>query len=786
MFLQSRLPITLNLDNKKSIKYIFVIPLAILLVMVCLFTIAIIITTYRDYSYIPSFKNSLVSYYSTESSTITDKNNKIIFDYRQRTKKENLKLQDIPKSMQAAMLVREDENFYSSAGLSWKNLTGALVGCIKSKVTGVNDDCRGGSGIYQQLIKNYENLPTRNTDIKYQELLKSIRLSEDINPDAALEMYLNNMDFGRLSRGVQIGSQSFFGHNVQDDSFNPSKACFLAIMPNQPSGFTMATRNMLNNTPDQDTRPTYKWSYVKALVNNCLEKLSKVRVYPNQSQFLSEKESTEWKNYNLESAIKDQAVETNAQAKYYIKDYIEEELLNKFPQVFPDSNTLNNYLINQPLVIQTTFDLDVQNKLEQSVADNNNQLRIAGVNQFSSVILDTTNSNMVALLGNLDYSKSQLNRLSGRYGYINPGSSIKPYFYAGVLNKGFNPSTILQDGRYIDPVLGNVRSNDNVDKYQGNITLRYALQQSTNTVAEQIAYLNQEPNDFAYKTGVKNSTEFASRLGLSYLKDRTSDQCLTTILIAIGNCPVLGISHANAMATLANNGVKNEIQSIKSITLKSQTLGDNLNSSKPVQVIDASIAQQTMNILSDYATRRDSNGSRAADADNMELKNWTGPNQIASKSGTAQITIDNINKNGELTVIGASPYYTTLIWGANIDDQNSYQPTLTAATGITPIYKSINESIHQGLTPKPFPTNNLKSVKLNPKTGLIDNDSKYQELLNDKQIDILSSARFNSYNTIFENRTTVNPYTCTNTQILNVPRFIELNNYMNNTFKPKC
>lgn len=783
--------ITLNIQpqTKKNIKYIFIIPITVLGVVLSLMATSIILSTYQDYSKIPSLMSSVKEYYANEGSVISDVNGKVIFDYRQRSKKQIIAFDKVPQIMKYAILVREDENLYKSSGLSWKNFSGALLGCIRSKLTGLNSDCRGGSGIYQQLIKNYDNQPNRDVETKYNEVLKSIKLSEEINPDQAVELYLNNMDFGRLSKGVQVGSQSFFGHGIESKELNPAKACFLAIMPNQPTGFTTATRNMINGVPELDKRLTYKWSYVRTLLDNCIDKLSKVAVYPNQPQAITYQEAAIWKSYDIKSAINKEIIDPNSQSKYYIKDYIEDELLRLMPEKFPTRLALEDSLNNKKMNIVTTIDLDIQNKIESIAQSNKSNLLNNNINQFSSAVINTSDSKLVAILGNLDYSKSQVNRLAGDYGYILPGSSTKPYYFAAVFDRGFNPSTVLSDGNYIDPVIGTIRSNDQVGVYSGPITLRYALQQSINTVAEQVMYLNQESKSFAFKTGVKNSVSFAQSLGLKFQNPEANRNCIESVLVALGSCPVSGLSHLNSFATLANNGLNTPIQVIGKVLINKDVFlsNDDFDSkfAKPQQVISESVANQTINVLSDYTTRRTPNSPRLSDAVNYEMNNWSGSNQVAAKSGTAQILYNGSNQSGELAVIGASPKYSTLIWGANVDEKLNKLPTKTGSVGITPIYKQIVESIHENITPTPFKLNGLSSISLNQYTGLVDTSSNYKEILNDTQLDILKQA--NPYsNNIFSSRTTIDTNTCKSSPIIDNLRFIELANYINSNFKVRC
>ncbi len=739
-----------------SIRRVLYILLLLSACIIIALSIVVINYTKADYNKIPSLRSSILSYYNKESSVITDKNGKILFDYRSKTKKENLNKNEIPELVKYAILAREDENYYNTGGFSWKNFTGAVIGCLKSQISKDSSDCRGGSGIFQQLVKNYDNHENRDLEAKYNELLRALKASEEIDLDEALAMYLNNMDFGRLSKGIEMGSKAFFSHSVKDAEFNPAKACFLAIMPNQPTGFTTAVRNQISGNGETDPRPTFKWSYAKKLIDDCIDKLASSKIISFKPTIINAQEAIKWKRYDIIGAVSREIYDPNNQAKYYIRDYIEEELLTKFKDQFPSREAMESMLYNQNYEIRTTFDISLQEKLETTIKANKDKLNQSEINQFSSAVIDNQASELLAMQGNINYGESQINRLSGQYGYILPGSSTKPYYFASVFDQGYNPATVLQDVSYIDPVIGNLRSNDVIGKYQGFVNLRYGLQQSINTVAEQALYINQDGNDFAFKKGVKNSVEYAKSLGLKY-KDG-QDQCLEKIDISVGACYVQGLSHLNSFATIANQGVYNEIRPLLSITLNDQDfITTESIKSKYVtnkQVTDKAVSNQIMNVLSDYNVRRDPAGSRSQDAYNYEIPGWKDENSIATKSGTAQIFYEGKNQNGELTVIGGSKNISTLLWAGRVDINNNKLPIKSGSSAITPLYSELMTKYHDGLQPSGFSKTGLIEVKVNPTTGFL-SDNGVKEYMTQKQIDILKSLTVNPNGTIFTNRTTV-------------------------------
>ena len=137
----------------------------------------------------------------------------------------------IPLSMQYSILALEDYQFYyNEYGVPLSNIVGAGVECITSG--GAN--CRGASGIYQQLVKNKTQNDEQTIDRKIQEIISSYKLgiSEDVTHDQVLNLYLNTVGFGLNAHGVQKASKTYFKKDIKDVTL--PQACFLAGLPQIP------------------------------------------------------------------------------------------------------------------------------------------------------------------------------------------------------------------------------------------------------------------------------------------------------------------------------------------------------------------------------------------------------------------------------------------------------------------------------------------------------------------------------------------------------------------------
>lgn len=87
-----------------------------------------------------------------------------------------------------------------------------------------------------------------------------------------------------------------------------------------------------------------------------------------------------------------------------------------------------------------------------------------------------------AMIGGLDWSRSQFNRAT--QAYRQPGSSFKPMIYAAAMDRGFTPASVINDAPISFNVGGGqVWSPQNFEKrFFGPTTVRQALTKSRNVV----------------------------------------------------------------------------------------------------------------------------------------------------------------------------------------------------------------------------------------------------------------------------------------------------------------
>jgi penicillin-binding protein 1A len=101
------------------------------------------------------------------------------------------------------------------------------------------------------------------------------------------------------------------------------------------------------------------------------------------------------------------------------------------------------------------------------------------------VVADAADGAVRALVGGFDFNLNKFNRVT--QAWRQPGSSFKPFIYSAALEKGFMPSTLINDAPLIiDPDLtgGQVWEPKNYDgKFEGPLRMRQGLAKSKNLVS---------------------------------------------------------------------------------------------------------------------------------------------------------------------------------------------------------------------------------------------------------------------------------------------------------------
>ncbi|OGP67127.1 MAG: monofunctional biosynthetic peptidoglycan transglycosylase [Deltaproteobacteria bacterium RBG_13_47_9] len=125
-----------------------------------------------------------------------------------------------------AVLIAEDDKFWSHEGFDYEAIQKAIEKDIKAKRFRY-----GGSTITQQLAKNLYLSPVKNISRKIREAIITWRMEKILSKRRILELYLNVVEWGEGIFGVEAASRYYFGKPSSELSPGES-ARLAAILPN--------------------------------------------------------------------------------------------------------------------------------------------------------------------------------------------------------------------------------------------------------------------------------------------------------------------------------------------------------------------------------------------------------------------------------------------------------------------------------------------------------------------------------------------------------------------------
>jgi len=136
-------------------------------------------------------------------------------------------LEKISPYLVQAVVISEDDKFWSHKGFDFKAIKTALEKDIKERTWRY-----GGSTITQQLAKNLFLSPSRNPVRKLREVILSWRLERILSKKRILELYLNVVEWGNGIFGAEAASRHFYGKPASE--LNPQEAAHLAVVLPSP------------------------------------------------------------------------------------------------------------------------------------------------------------------------------------------------------------------------------------------------------------------------------------------------------------------------------------------------------------------------------------------------------------------------------------------------------------------------------------------------------------------------------------------------------------------------
>lgn len=540
-------------------------------------------------------------------------------------------LSNIAPVAQKAAIASEDKNFYNEPGFSPKGIAFALWQNIKPG--GSNG---GGSTITQQLVASSLLNKKRSLIRKYQELVLSIEIERRYSKDEILEMYLNSAYFGEGAFGIQDAAKTYFNTSAKD--LDTAQATMLIGLLPAPSAYSPISGDA--------AKAKIRQEYVLGrLVKDA--KLTQAEADTSEAEqlnYAARKEEVPIKAPHFALMVKDELVAKYGEEKIARSGY----------------------------VVKTSLNLDWQAKTEAAVQAQVNRLAGSHVSNGSAVITDPKTGAIRALVGSVDWNNTEFGKYNIATATRQPGSSFKPIMYAtGIEAKNFSAATIFHDVATTFNNDGTPYAPKNYDlSYRGDVTLRRALSNSLNIPAVEAIQ----------KVGVNKTIASAEKLGITTFDKKTQ----YGLAVALGVTPAKLTEMTNAYATFANQGQKNTITTVETITDKNNKVIYKLKPANK-QVISAQTSYIISSVLSDNVARAPEFGSSL---------NLTGGRVAAVKTGTTEDYRD-------AWTIGYTPSLAIGIWIGNND--NSQMSRVAGSAGAAPIWRSLMNQLLSGATKEQFP-----------------------------------------------------------------------------------
>lgn len=633
--------------------------------------------------------------------------------------REYVTLDDIPDCVEHAFVAIEDSRFYEHNGID-------IRGIIRAGFTGIingGDFSQGASTITQQLLKNnyFTSWTSENTfkdkiDRKIQEQYLAVQLEKVHSKDEILENYLNTINLGQNTLGVEAASERYFNKSVSDLTI--SEAAVIAGITQNPSKYNPITNPQNNATRREkvlknmlDQGYITEGEYNEALQDDVYDRIQVANAQVTSSSTTS---------YFVD-ALTDQVIDDLMEQKGYTESEAYQLLYSGGLSIYSTQNTdiqtivdeeINNqdnyssgvkYSFSYRLTVQKA-DGTFENYSEQtmlsyyqsansnySINFNSEEEAAAAIEAYKAevmedgdiipeggesivytlqpqtamTIIDQSTGSVVALCGGRgDKTGSKtLNRATGIT--RQPGSTFKILAaYAPALDSGGLTLATVQDDAPMTYANGTSLSNyDN--NYRGFTTIREAIEDSINVVA--VKTLTQIGTGLGY--------EYVQDFGITTLESGDNNQALALGGITNG---VTNLELAGAYATIANGGQYNKPSFYTKVVDHSGNVILDNTENKSKQVLKETTAFLLTSAMQDVMTQ--GTGVRAN----------PGNTAVAGKSGTT-------TKDRDTVFAGFTPYYTAVIWGGY--DDNTPQTSTTYSKNI---WGAVMKRIHENLDYKDF------------------------------------------------------------------------------------
>jgi penicillin-binding protein 1A len=699
---------------------------------------------------------------------VLDINGTLITEFSAVEKRELVYLSELPRHLIQAVLSREDPDFYNHKGFSLRGIARAALGQVLGRNLG------GGSTITQQVAGTlYTNRAERSYRRKIRELWWAFQLERRYTKNEILEIYLNYMNMGPGTYGVEAASKYFFGHSAREATL--AESAILAVLLSSPSGY-----NPLVNPNEAMNRQRYvldrmiEFGYAAkeeadASFNDYWAGYDYTRA--SRSAYYHREDKAPWFSEYVRRELDGLMYGT---MDYYRDGYTvlttldlrHQEAAGKFMaegleranKKYAESRGKSNAQAERtyiPIVQLLTLYFDLSD-ISSTAANQNEQKAINRYTKTINPIVDmaalvfgaqdlktatnksfaslkvNTEQNVVegalisienetgyitAIIGGSKYDESnQLIRAT--QGNIQPGSSFKPLYYSAAIDtRKFTASSLIYD---VPVVFHNEDGTPYIPlnfkgEWKGSVLLYNALAHSMNVPSLKVL------DTIGFDAAIDRAAALLDITDPAQIR-RTFPRVYPLGLGIISASP---LRMARAFAVFGNAGRDVKPIAIRSVEDRSGRVvldveRDTRQQQRRLPNNMQVISPQNAYIMTKMLEKTVEEGTLAHGAgwgSKFTFKDSNGKSYkmpMAGKTGTPQNWSD-------AWAVGYSPYYTTAIWFGFDKPGNSLGVELTGSTLAGPVWGDYMREIHQGLARKDFPrpASGIIDVTVCAKSGLL-------------------------------------------------------------------
>ena len=650
-------------------------------------------------------------------------------------------LDTIPKHLQNAFVAIEDERFWVHDGIDLQGIFRATF----SGLTNGGEFHQGASTLTQQLLKNQvfnggeEATFVQKLERKVQEQYLAIQLENRLSKEQILEYYLNTINLGQNTLGVQAAAKRYFDKDVSELTI--SESAVLAGITQNPAGYNPITHPK-RNAKKRTTILTYmkEQGYI---TSDEYEKAMADKVYARIKAVNKETTATQTTTSYFTDALIDQVISdmknelgyTETQAYnalyrggltiYTTQDASIQKVCDKVinnPSYYPagstyqlnyqltvtdakgvahnyNAGTMKNWFAQKkkkkiPLYYTDKKKANQYIKIYKKAMSKGNGCKVEGEKtdfviqpQVSFVVMDQKTGQVKAICGGRGKKTASrtLNRASTSL--RQPGSTYKVLstYLPALDTAGMTLATQQNDEPYYYP--GTKRLVKNWYRgYRGTVTIRKAIADSMNVIA--VKTLEQVTPKVGY--------DYLLNLGFTSLVESYTDASGKiysdiSLPMALGGLTkgVSNLELTTAFASIANGGVYNKatfytkiIDHDGNVLLDKTPVVTKTQDKKgnDVTVVTTSSSKQVMKDSTAFlltSAMQDVVNSGTGTA--LKLRGINVP--VAGKTGTS-------TGNKDLWFVGYTPYLTAGIWGGYDAGEKQSNTTYHKA-----IWKAIMEKL---------------------------------------------------------------------------------------------